>query len=266
MVNYENERNLTSLLPTSRMPIRKARILDTDRFMKIQEKKKKDLPDLIKKDREERFRKHEQLNQTRWEQAIPRRWKKARISNFDGEAFHLGERIVHGVKNGNPLSSFVVWSPVTGNGKTFFGYAVLNELRSAGLATLGNVGFFTEKDVADAAISGFERDDKLNDMLLNKKFIFIDDVSNRSQYGWGKNNDSNRAGIWFDILDFAYSKGVNIFLTSNQSPNGMRRFMGDTAFERLWHITANGDNILELTRSSFRASLAEEVKRYYGNE
>lgn len=247
-------------------PIHVPRRLNTDRLRQRQQEREQAMPDLIKSEIETRRKKWEAGAQERWDNYIPRRWKKARLSNFDGEAYRLGQRVINGIIEDNPLSSFMVWSPITGNGKTFFVFAVLNELRARGIADMSNTGFYTEMDIADAAIAGFERDDKLTEITRGRRFLFVDDLSDRAQYGWGKNNAVNRENIWFEILNWAYSNGIQVFLTSNRSPQAIHGLIGDVAYERLHHLTGNGDNILELTRESVRSDLAEDVKRFYGSK
>lgn len=239
------------------------RILDVSRMRMREERARAQLPELMSKFETERRRKFEEDAQRKWDETIPRRWKKASLSLFETGISSKGRQIVNDIIKGNPLSSAVVWSPTVGNGKTFFCYALLNELRALGVATISNTGFHTESDIADIAMSGFERDDKLEDFVHGKKFLFIDDVSNRSQYGWKNTNESNRESVWFDIINYAYSNGLFVFITSNKDANSIRSFMGEEAFNRLWHLTSNGSHFIRMDRQSVRSDIARRMEDYY---
>lgn len=256
--------SLLGMLPEKRNPTG-GRVLDIKALRAREQQKHATTPSLIKSSTEERHRQWRERESEAWQALIPRRWRKARLSHFEEPWMQFGHSVVNRIASGNPLASTFLWSPVTGSGKTYLTYAILNELHDRELITSGNASLATESDIADIATSGFDREEKMRDLLHGKEIILIDDMSGRARYGWSASHEENRRSVWFNILEHVYSHSQHVFITSNVSPDKMRGLIGDQAFDRLRHLTSSGDLMRHFDRASFRDTIAQRVNDAYSS-
>lgn len=175
-------------------------------------------------------------------------WKKKVGPRF-AEAHTENPIIVERVNRlaaGNGIKTSLVMSGNLGIGKTWAGYAFINQAIAAGAVTSGQIVADTETAIlGKISSSGFKRAELLEELFNPRyKIYFIDDV------GQGYfSNEQGRREVWYELIDHIYSHDLTLIMTTNKEfkiVNGkihgspaLEQWIGGAAYDRLKHIVGS---------------------------
>jgi len=207
------------------------------------------------------------LNIAKWEEMLPPRWSTAILTKITQPADKAAKRIIEILEN-NPESSLYIHGN-SGAGKTYLAYATLRRFIGKNWVSPGQIKIISEEALMGLAASGFQGQDRFNELLKSKyKVYFFDGVANRPSYS------QKEQQLWEQLIDHIYSKSLNVIFTSNKDLTVFSAHLSDSADSKLHHLL-NGKNVYVESRSAEElktfnndSDLAKEKNQYdlFGNE
>lgn len=183
-----------------------------------------------------------------WFNKIEERWQDATLSKLtDPDIIKAIEDRLERHEKGDGLNqTSLMISGTYGKGKTYAGYAYAYELISAGALLPSQVFINTERALVDIATGGYEKSEKLRQLLNpHYRFYLIDDVG-RGTY----QNAAQRGEVWYELLNHVYVNRLTLVLTTNlvttsrEGGNTISSWMGNAAVDRLRHLVGASGNIV----------------------
>ncbi len=170
-----------------------------------------------------------------WARMVGPRFADAQIE--DERIEKIIESKINKIETDGPLHrNSLLLSGKLGVGKTWVAYAYPRKLIARGLLYPANVIHGTETTLlTPLALAGFERPDKIMEMLKpSHKFFLIDEVG-RATF----RTPEIRHEIWYAIINHVYEHHIPLVLTTNMSTNDSRygneleNWIGEAAYDRL---------------------------------
>lgn len=170
-------------------------------------------------------------------------------------------------KRGLHKTSICLSGQQLGRGKTWQGYAYLNQLIEAGGATSGQVVFGTEgATTSNIATSGYERSEKMREFIRDShKVFFIDDVGQGYYY-----KAETRHEIWYELINHIYTNQLTLIITTNlffkeTGKDSLGEWMGIRAFDRLKSLCGE-DGHVQISGVNRREAVSRENEEKYLNK
>lgn len=139
----------------------------------------------------------------------------------------------------------IVFLGVVGSGKTWLSYGYVLDAIRQGLIQPSEVSITTEFVLSAIAKSGYQKDQKMQELLSPKHKVFIiDDVGQADL-----KDISSRNEVWFELVDHIYRNNLTLVMTTNLTVKGdrLQKYLGKAVFSRLESVTG-GDFVIPSDR------------------
>lgn len=168
-----------------------------------------------------------------WDRIVRKypRFESAEIKNLGTDQKKaIAQKCVNQYFTDRVRKSFVL-SGRPGTGKSFVAFAYLHDLIKRGGLVSDEIRFINEADLAEIALSGFERQAKLNRLLFPQYTVFVvEDVGGGAKYGFGANEQNLRETIWQQLVAYAYTNLLSLIVLTRLDEAELSLHLGKTAW------------------------------------